>query len=302
MGVNMDLIKKRLNKLNTQANADDIIWKPSKNEATIRIVTLPYSDRGVINAEDPFIEMYFHYNTIKIDKQFPLSTITFGDEDPIAEFAENLKEEAKKEYPDGKLPLDEWKITQNLKPSKRTFIPIIVRGKEKDGIKYWGIGETVVKTLLEFYANEEDYGDISDFETGMDLKVKHVPNKKGGQWPDTNVMVRPKVTRVTDDPEIMKLITEKSNIPDLFDRFPVRTYDELKHAFEKYIGATEGENTMEQAKNALEKTKDAKNNKNSNSTKKEAPKVEATVTNAEAKTTVTKSKEDLDKEFDALLG
>ena len=48
-----------------------------------------------------------------------------------------------------------------MEPKLRTFVPILVRGQEGEGIKFWGFGKTVYQEILGYIA-DPDYGDITD--------------------------------------------------------------------------------------------------------------------------------------------
>ncbi|MFN9952609.1 MAG: hypothetical protein ACK55I_05860, partial [bacterium] len=112
MAINLDAIKNRLNNLKNANNSTSNIWKPEPGEHQIRIV--PY----VHNRENPFIELYFHYNLVKKSVVSPQS---FGRPDPIVEFAEKLKQTGSKE---------DWLMGRKLEPKMRTYVPVIVRGQE----------------------------------------------------------------------------------------------------------------------------------------------------------------------------
>ena len=93
MAINLDAIKNRLSSLKNTNNRVSNIWKPEPGEHQIRIV--PY----VHNLENPFIDLYFHYN---IGKRSILSPVTYGRPDPILEFAEKLKQTGDKGLANGK--------------------------------------------------------------------------------------------------------------------------------------------------------------------------------------------------------
>ncbi|MAP03164.1 MAG: hypothetical protein CMF85_05080 [Candidatus Marinimicrobia bacterium] len=52
---------------------------------------------------------------------------------------------------------------RSLMPKMRTFVPVIVRGEEAEGVKFWGFGKEVYQELLGVIA-DPDYGDITDPE------------------------------------------------------------------------------------------------------------------------------------------
>ena len=152
MAINLDAIKAKLNKLQTQTTRQNNLWKPEPGKQQIRIVPYQY------NKENPFQELYFHYDLGK--KNF-LSPITHGNPDPVVEFAEKLKSSGNS---------DEWKLGKKLEPKMRCYVPIIVRGKESEGVKFWGFGKTVYTELLGFIA-DPDYGDLTDPMNGRDIVI-----------------------------------------------------------------------------------------------------------------------------------
>jgi hypothetical protein len=119
MALDLDAIKNKLNTLNNQDNKKSNTWKPAEGKQRIRIV--PYVHRK----ENPFLELYFHYD---IPKRSMLSPITNGNPDPIVEFAEKLKKTGDK---------DDWLMGRKIEPKMRTYVPVIVRGNESEGVKFW---------------------------------------------------------------------------------------------------------------------------------------------------------------------
>ena len=87
MAINIDAIRGRLNKLQNTQKKSDNLWKPTL-QTSIRIV--PYK----FEKDNPFIELYFHYN---INNKTYLSPQSFGRPDPIVEFADRLKRMGDKE-------------------------------------------------------------------------------------------------------------------------------------------------------------------------------------------------------------
>ncbi len=133
--LNLDAIKAKLNQLNKIDDKKSNIWKPESGKTRVRIV--PYVHRK----ENPFLELYFHY---EIGKKSMLSPITFGNADPIVEFSDKLKKTGDK---------DEWLMGRKIEPKMRTYVPIIIRGKESEGVKFWGFGKTIYTELLSIISN-----------------------------------------------------------------------------------------------------------------------------------------------------
>lgn len=216
--MDIDLIQARLTKLKSTNKKQTSLWKPEEGENIIRIV--PYK----FNAANPFIELYFHYEVAK--KTF-LSPITFGRPDPIEEFAQKLKDTGKKE---------DWQLARKLEPKMRTYVPVVVRGKESEGVKFWGFGKTVYQDLLSFIA-DPDYGDISDPMSGRDIVVDFQKATKAGEYPTTSIRVKPNVTPVTENPEIIKKIGDQLNITD--EIFVESSYEDLKTALVNWLNPEE---------------------------------------------------------------
>ena len=212
MALNLDAIKAKLNQLNKSDDKKQNLWKPEAGKTRIRIV--PYVHRK----ENPFLELYFHYD---IAKRSMLSPISFGNSDPIVEFAEKLKKTGDK---------DEWIMGRKIEPKMRTYVPVIVRGKEAEGVKFWGFGKQIYTELLSIIS-DADYGDITDLMNGRDIDVEFTPSE-GQNFPKTVIRVKPNTQPATDD----KAIAEKiMNQPVITDIFPEPSYDELEKALSEWM-------------------------------------------------------------------
>ena len=227
--MDLEAIKRKLNQLQSQTKRQDFLWKPEPGKQQIRIV--PYQH----NKDNPFQELYFHYDLGK--KNF-LSPITHGNPDPVVEFAEKLKASGNS---------DEWKLGKKLEPKMRCYVPIVVRGKESEGVKFWGFGKTVYTELLGFIA-DPDYGDLTDPGQGRDIVVEFVPAEGAGSYHKTTIRVKPNTTPLTTDRAIAEKVAQQQ--PNLAEVFKEPTYDELKEALEAWLNPNEAETTEEQPTNA----------------------------------------------------
>lgn len=218
MAIDLNAIKAKLSKLQTTTTRQNNLWKPEPGKQQIRIV--PYQhDRA-----NPFQELYFHYDLGK--KNF-LSPITYGNADPVVEFAEKLKSSGNS---------DEWKLGKKLEPKMRCYVPIIVRGQESEGVKFWGFGKTVYTELLGFIA-DPDYSDITDPMNGRDIVVEFTPAEGPGQYPKTAIRVKPNTTPLTEDKNIAERVAQQQ--PDLKVIFKEPSYDDLKQALENWLNPEE---------------------------------------------------------------
>ena len=221
--MDINAIKKRLSQLKDTNTRTSNLWKPEPGTQQVRIV--PYK----FNKDNPFIELYFHYD---IAKRSYLSPISFGRPDPIEEFATKLKQTGNK---------DDWRLGRKLDAKMRTFLPVIVRGKESEGVKFWGFGKTVYQELLSFIA-DPDYGDITDPTNGRDIAVEFkTAEETGANFPSTSIRVKPNQTPITEDAEQLKsMIENQTNITEIYTE---QSYDELKEVLNNYLNPTDEDTT-----------------------------------------------------------
>jgi hypothetical protein len=224
--MDINAIKSKLATLQSTTSTKENFWKPEPGTQVVRIV--PYKH----NKDNPFIELFFHYN-LGNNKTY-LSPMSFGRPDPVAEFADKLKSTGNK---------DEWIQGKRLEPKMRTFAPVIVRGKESEGVKFWGFGKTVYQELLSVIA-DPDYGDITDATNGRDIGIeRQTPAEAGNQYGKTTVRVKPNQTPITEDATLLTSIME--NQSDLVELYNEPTYDELKEVLQNYLNPSDDTQSTE---------------------------------------------------------
>ena len=224
--MDLNAIKNRLNQLQTTNNRTSNLWKPSPGNQIVRIV--PYK----FNKDNPFIELYFHYD---LGGKNYLSPISFGRPDPIEEFAQKLKGTGSK---------DDYRLGRKVEAKMRTYAPVVVRGEESQGVKFWGFGKTVYQELLSIIA-DPDYGDITDQVSGRDVAVEFkTAEETGASFPSTSIRVKPNQTPITEDASMMETLTEnQKNITDIYQEL---SYDELTNALNEYLNGGSSEEEKEE--------------------------------------------------------
>jgi hypothetical protein len=223
--MDLNAIRKRLGQLQTTNNRTSSLWKPQPGKTQIRIV--PYA----FNKENPFIELFFHYN---LNNRSYLSPISFGRPDPIEEFAQKLKASGNKE---------DYQLSKKLEAKMRTFAPVIVRGEESQGVRFWGFGKTVYQELLSIIA-DPDYGDITDAVNGRDVVVEFISaEESGASFPTTKIRVKPNQTPISDDPTILEKV--KTSQKDIRDIYQEQSYDDLTNVLNEWLNP--GEDSSEQS-------------------------------------------------------
>jgi len=213
--MDINSIRKRLNQLQTTNNRTSNLWKPQPGKQVIRV--LPYKH----NKDNPFIELFFHFG---LNNKTYLSPITYGRPDPIEEFAQKLKTSGNRE---------EYQMARKLEAKMRTFAPVIVRGEEKQGVRFWGFGKTVYQELLSVIA-DPDYGDITDAVSGRDISVEFITaEESGASFPKTTIRVKPNQTPITEDKAQLEGILD--NQKDITELYQELSYEELTDVLNQWL-------------------------------------------------------------------
>ena len=234
--MDLEAIRKRLGQLQTTNNRTSSLWKPQPGKTQIRIV--PYE----FNKDNPFIELFFHYN---LNNRSYLSPISFGRPDPIEEFAQKLKASGNKE---------DYQLSKKLEAKMRTFAPVIVRGEESQGVKFWGFGKTVYQELLSIIA-DPDYGDITDPVNGRDVSVEFISaEESGASFPKTNIRVKPNQTPISDEPSVLEKV--KTSQKDITEIYQEQSYEDLTNVLNEWLNPSEDSTEEEEVKQESVSTSD----------------------------------------------
>jgi len=224
--MDINSIRKRLNQLQTTNNRTSNLWKPQPGKQIIRV--LPYKH----NKDNPFIELFFHFG---LNNKTYLSPITFGRPDPIEEFAQKLKTSGNRE---------EYQMARKLESKMRTFAPIIVRGEETQGVRFWGFGKTVYQELLSVIA-DPDYGDITDAVNGRDVSVEFkTAEETGKSFPSTSIRVKPNQTPITEDKAQLEALLE--NQKDITELYQELSYEELTDVLNEWLNPSSDDSSDEE--------------------------------------------------------
>ena len=249
MAIDLDAIRRKLGDLQSQTTRTSHLWKPSPGKNQVRIVPYQY------NKDNPFQELYFHYD---LGKKNYLSPVTFGESDPVLEFSEKLKSTGNS---------DDWKLSKKLEPKMRVYVPVVVRGEEGEGVKFWGFGKQVYAELLGFIS-DPDYGDITDLTGGRDIVVEFTPSEGTGTYPKTSIRVTPNPTPATEDKTLAdKIMTGQKEIFSIFKKV---SYDDLKQALTEWMNP---EDSSEEASDLPWENKEKSTTTETGATTTEQPKV-----------------------------
>ena len=219
--MNLDEIKNRLDRLNNKGGGSSSdyknnFWRPPVGEKSqVRLV--PYAH----NKDFPFIELYFYFG---IGKPRMIALTNFDESDPIMEFANQLRKSGDKEN---------MELAKKLYPKLRIFAPVVVRGEEDKGVRFWEFGKMVYQELLGVMS-DEDYGDITDVSKGRDINVEVIPAKETGKmFNTTTVRVKPNQTALADNAKTVESLLD--NQKDLVSLFKKYTFDEMKEELQGWL-------------------------------------------------------------------
>ena len=225
MAIDLNAIRNRLNTLQTKVTKTDNLWKPQPGKQQIRI--LPY----VHNTSNPFIELYFHFG---FGGKNIISPSSFGEADPLLEFAEKLKATGNRE---------DYQLSRKLTPKMRTYVPVLVRGEESEGVKFWGFGKNVYQELLGFFA-DPDYGDLTDPVNGRDVTVEFkTAAELGKTYPETYIRVKPNTSPISEDSNVLELAKDQIELPNMFKKV---SYEEMENMLKQWLETGEVTDTKEQ--------------------------------------------------------
>ncbi len=223
MAINLDKINAALDKLDPQKSnsvGNDDIIKLDEGEHTIRIAPYKY------DPEMPFQELWFHFGIA--GRTFLCPTKMKGESDPICEFATKCwdqytqtKDESFKE------------MFKNMAPKNRAYIPIIKRGEEDKGIRWWSVSpRTTYKDILDLVKTAMRQGvDITDEHEGLDLIVTMSHGFNNWLVPG-NIITALKPTPLAPKKDIPTIIDSVKPIDQLFQFAPI---EEMKVALDKHI-------------------------------------------------------------------
>lgn len=219
MAYNLDAIKNKLNNLANKSNnrggsrkEDENklrlkYWKPEQGTTDIRV--LPYDDGN----GQPAQEVLYYDSKILADRRF-VAPFQFGMDDPINEMFVNLQSGPR-------LDKNIFKMLMQFRAKPSYYVPIIVRGREEEGVMFWELSEkNLQKVYMSTFAHPDyEEEDLTDTEKGYDLTVTATDTGKvfgpsNGKVLEWSVSPRKKSSKLSKEgKEAAQLIVE--SIPDV---------------------------------------------------------------------------------------
>lgn len=211
-----DRLKERLKGLKERGGLAHL-WRPPKDgTSTVRIVPYKHDKDGI-----PFLEYYYHYNIS--DKPITCPKNTFGNPCPICELVSAYWKGSE----------DDKKIAKSWGARTRIHIPVLVRGEEDRGVRFYSCGTQVYESLLN-YLMDPDYENMLDPEEGNDIKISVTPPTDNNPFPKTDVRVRPKSTPLAATKSEIKELVD--GVQDFSELVEILSEKELKELLLKLAG------------------------------------------------------------------
>jgi len=165
------------------------------------------------------VPLHWHWGIGK--RSFLCLRNNFNEDCPICQFATELYRGDDKE---------DKELAKKLFAKIRFYAPVVIRGKEQEGPKWWGFGQQVFDSITSVL-DDGEVGDFTDPETGRDLIVEYqTPEEVKNNYGKISVRFSFKSSPLTDDEKLKeKLINDQKELFELFPKAPV---DEIKKGLE----------------------------------------------------------------------
>jgi len=224
-------MRKKLSQLRGEYDKEQSSWfKPDEGDQDIRIVPAPDGD--------PLREVHFHYNVGEHRGGIVCPKRNFGEECPICEFASALWREGTDTNDE-----ESKKLAKSLFVRARYFSPVVIRGRENEGVKIYGYGKRAYENLLG-YILDPDYGDITDPMEGTDISLTYTKPTTPGAYPQTSLKMRRNTSQLVEDKEAIAALLD--GIPDIDSLFERHTSEQINAILDEQLagnGSAESRST-----------------------------------------------------------
>lgn len=260
--MNINALKDRLQQLNRRSNKPNDLWKPKEDH---EVRCLPYPHGG-----DPMIDLHFHYE-IGENMSILCPKANFGKPCAICDFCDVLKSW---KGPDGQDKPEndrkaDFEIFKKIQPKARVFIPVVERGKEGDGAKFWGVTPNQAGQILEVCTDGDRLSELEisqddaaraldvifSKDKAYDLKVSFKKSgEKGNTTSYSQVEIKGKIKPTPlhkDKKEAEKILASVKNIREIY---PEVSSAEVQKMMDRWTGSLDRneEKTQEVAKEKYE--------------------------------------------------
>jgi hypothetical protein len=227
MSLDLEKLRKKLEDLKNPklktSKFDKKTWSPDATKTkVIRFISQP----GV---EDPFSEMWFHYNLTKFG--FLCPRLMSELECPACNFGFSLfKTKDATDKDTGK----------KLMPKQRFYALVLDREDATQTPKWWGFGVEIYRELLEAFQNAE-YSNFMNIEDGIDAEVRVVSKTGKTTYNAPKLTFKRKESKLAATQEEIDTILSK--IPPLSEVFKPITESEIDVILQGWTNMSETDGT-----------------------------------------------------------
>jgi hypothetical protein len=229
MALDFSRVKKAQTDLQSRGEKKDyskIYYKPIIGKQKIRIV--PWKEDPTF----PFITAQLHkYDTFK---RYIPTLANWGEADPILKFKDKVLQSPK-------ATKDDKDLMRNLYAKTTTFVQVIVRGQEDQGVRLWELNKTNLESIMAIVGEEDEYGDVTSVADGRDLIIEghnEVNPQTGKSYVGITIKVSVNKTPLSANAEtVKKWLTEQLAPLDQYKRL---TAEELKVLLENFLNPADG--------------------------------------------------------------
>lgn len=216
MAINLDKMKEKLNELENKGGSGLNFFKPTEGQEDV-IRLLPADDG------DPFVQKWMHYNVGK--ESFECPQKMYGEDCPVCGFVSKLWDEYNETQED-----ETRKAANNLKAKPR-YYSLVMNREDEGKVMVWSYSKTVCQELVNIVLNP-DYGDITDPQTGNDMRISSSKKAKA-LYATVDMQPRPVKTPLLSSQEAIDDMM--ATAPDVHAITTRKSFDEIKEALQSYF-------------------------------------------------------------------
>lgn len=216
MAINLDKMKAKLNELENKGGSGLNFFKPTEGQEDV-IRLLPADDG------DPFVQKWMHYNVGK--ESFECPQKMYGEDCPVCGFVSKLWDEYNETQED-----ETRKAANNLKAKPR-YYSLVMNREDEGKVMVWSYSKTVCQELVNIVLNP-DYGDITDPQTGNDMRISSSKKAKA-LYATVDMQPRPVKTPLLSSQEAIDDMM--ATAPDVHAITTRKSFDEIKEALQSYF-------------------------------------------------------------------
>lgn len=268
MPYNIDAIRKKIADLGKIKSKKDRkneeklqYFKPQLGPVELRV--LPYDDG---NGQP--IQQIDYYDSRKLTQRRVVAPKQWGLPDPVYDLYNELSKDRSSDTT--------WNLMKELKVKESYYVPVLVRGKENEGVKIWELNNVVLNQIYSLLAHP-DFCDEDLFhpKTGYDFILTCTDSGKKIQFngkqhvvKNYDIKTRRKPSPIaSSQAEIDAIVASIPNLNEYFKKY-VMSEEKLRVVVSNYLSGGELDSDETGSESSLERTQDEDDNLTKDATSK----------------------------------